>query len=177
VAAVTRALVILALAITIISLAYFHGNARNAVACSCSGNITIGELREGADAIFVGRVLAVIPTSLITESAVFSVNSSWKGVNERVVSTASSGTACGAEFEIGHEYLIYASEYNGGLNTGRCGGTQSLSYAADDVQILGNANMAIIYPMKVDILSAPLIGLGAAIAGVIAFITLRRKKI
>lgn len=150
----------------------------NAFGCSCAGNVTIEELIAGSDAIFTGKVLVVTPTTSINNDAVFLVDKSWKGVNEKivVVSTASQGTMCGAGFETGHEYLVYASENNGGLNTGRCGGAQSISYAVDDIQKLGNGQVPIQYPIRVDGSSAPLIGFSAAIAGIVVFFTLRKRN-
>jgi hypothetical protein len=40
------------------------------------------------------------------------------------------------EFQSGSRYLVYASDYNGGLYTGICSGTKAVESAAGEIAIL-----------------------------------------
>lgn len=167
-------------AFAVLSAIHF-GNTGTAFACSCAPAPSPQELLAAEDVVlFAGRTILVFPTSLINENAVFLVDKSWKGVDEKivVVSTASQGTMCGSNFEVGHEYLVYAGEYNGGLVSGSCGRTQPLSHADADIQRLEEniKPIPIQNLIRFDSGSLPVIGIGAAIASVIAFFTLRRRR-
>lgn len=127
---------------------------------------------------------------------------SFKDYRSLVVFSQLSGDVCGYEFEEGKEYLVYAwtNERDGSLHTGIGTRTQLLENAPDLVllgegiepttevrqeELIKNTTfvqlptheeaqfegatpsiMRFIYP----------IGIGAAIAAIIAFITLRRRK-
>lgn len=107
-------------------LAWFALSVDPAFPCSCATGPSIAfqeqvtAARDGAAAVFSGRVLSVEPVRQPGSSpnapfagyaVSFEVERAWKPrkLPERVeVGTAASGAACGLRFEIGREYLIYA---------------------------------------------------------------------
>lgn len=66
------------------------------------------------------------------------VEESFKGTAGRdvILYTGWGGGDCGYEFERGSRYLVYASEYGGGLYTGICYGTTRAEKAGDEIAIL-----------------------------------------
>jgi hypothetical protein len=66
------------------------------------------------------------------------VEESFKGVATRkaVLYTGWGGGDCGYEFERGARYLVYASDYAGGLYTGICYGTKKAERAESELAIL-----------------------------------------
>ncbi|NUK30335.1 hypothetical protein HT574_09595 [Parageobacillus sp. VR-IP] len=69
---------------------------------------------------------------------IFSVDRTWKGVNEThvVVYTGFSEAACGYPFEAGKEYLVYAYDDTDWV-TGICSLTKPLSLSKPDIEAFG----------------------------------------
>lgn len=119
-----------------------------AYACTCAGPATPAKGLAQADAVFAGKVTAIKASTMyrFTSSremlqVTFTVSDVWKGNLHRktTLSTAPSGEACGYEFALGRDYLVYASESRDGLSTGLCTRTRTLSSAAGDLSVLGTA--------------------------------------
>lgn len=131
----------LVLALAVAGVAASSNDAR---ACSCR-ELSPAEAREGADAVFEGRVEAI---SASESSGVgpapmhvtLRVVRTWKGVDQErvVVRTASSGAMCGYPFEPNRSYLVYAHRTDDhGLRTGLCDRTQPIEEAGEDLDELG----------------------------------------
>lgn len=152
-----------------------------AFACSCMRS-TPSEALERSTAVFEGRVLEVTPfeergevtleggclgedceeslsetTHGTTHSGFavrFSVTRRWKGVSteEVVVRTARDSAGCGYAFEVGEDYVVYASaEEAGALSTGLCDRTARVADASEDLEALGTGEV----PVDVDDESTP----------------------
>ncbi len=108
---------------------------------------TVAEEVERADAVFVGKVVAMdIPTGLIISSAdpvrvTFSVSSVWKGSDDKtlIVITKRDSASCGYPFEEDKEYLVYAYiDEQADLHANLCSRTALLSDAQEDLALLEN---------------------------------------
>ncbi|MCB9601319.1 MAG: hypothetical protein H6720_13380 [Sandaracinus sp.] len=137
-----------------------------ALACSCMRSSPT-EAAARSTAVFEGRVLEVTPvqrgdevtleggcldpacneslsetTHQVTTSSFairFAVTRQWKGVQSEsvVVHTARDSAACGFPFEVGQDYLVYASaEHDGSLSTGLCDRTALVADASEDLAAL-----------------------------------------
>jgi len=76
-------------------------------------------------------------------TATLRVSEVWKGPQRETleVSTAggpAAGAACGYPFKEGQVYLVFADEGKQGLQVDSCGGTQRLTEAQADLEVLGN---------------------------------------
>lgn len=109
-----------------------------ASACSCMQPPAPLEELEAVDAVFSGKVIQIDP-SFNSNYVTFEVQKSWKGPQKikLAVETAQNSAACGYNFEMGKEYLVYAYGLEQNLTTGLCSRTAELSYAADDIAALG----------------------------------------
>lgn len=132
--------------------------ARPALACSCAGGESTEEAFRRADAVFSGKMVRGgiedpdPEDGTIIGGIRFRVIDAWKGVSgESVVlygqeaayygeleegEMAVSG-GCAYVFGEGESYLIYASRYDDGLQTGICDRTASLAEAEKDLDVLG----------------------------------------
>jgi hypothetical protein len=148
-----------------------------AFACSCSKPNPVSEELEQSDAVFMGEASQVKrdQTGITVE---FKVSKAWKGVfTERVaVVTADSGASCGYSFEEGKEYLVYGLG-KGPASVSLCSRTAPVEEAYTDLSALGPGYTPMENSTNPDNSgSIPiLVGVGAAIAAGIAFLTLRRK--
>lgn len=101
--------------------------ASESFACSCAPpSQTTNDDFQKATAVFVGRVLDVQRKENAENITVkFTVQKYWKGKisNTVKVMTASNSAACGVNFEVGKDYLVYATENNGKLSTNLCSRT------------------------------------------------------
>jgi len=83
-----------------------------ATACSCTDYPTFEQARERSDAIFRGTVVRVdvLPERPYMVMATLVVTAWWKGevADSAHVVTGENSGVCGVEFELGHEYLVYA---------------------------------------------------------------------
>ncbi|AKJ00956.1 hypothetical protein ATI61_112215 [Archangium gephyra] len=109
-------------------------------ACSCmpeSGDpaTALRRARDGADAIFHGRVVSIERgggfLGLFGKrglEATLEVIERFKGpVASKLVLPTGNGGACEYPFKVGDEYLVYASEYEGRLVTSLCSRTRPIS--------------------------------------------------
>lgn len=118
-------------------------------ACNCAINSVEAEY-ENSSAIFSGKVIQLIDENknkkLISTgdqiTVILEVQEVWKGVNESqiMLHTVRSSASCGYEFEIGKEYLIYATEREQGFHVSSCSRTTTLSHAISDIDYLGEGN-------------------------------------
>lgn len=128
-------------------------------ACDCDeGLLTPKEALEKADAVFLGvvernEVIGPIKKKdmegvtgygkwwayYLGKKATLRVFTVWKGAPLEVteVKTTFEGTACGYNFEVGFEYLVYAHESDGALYTYLCSRTRPRWKAEEDLQFLG----------------------------------------
>ncbi len=116
-----------------------------AYACSCAPPPTPSVALSQATTVFAGRVTAIDPPGGLFSSsaspvkATVAVSQVWKGPvsNSLVVETASANATCGYTFEVGRDYLIYATGAPDRLQVSLCSRTQLLAGAVEDLQMLG----------------------------------------
>ncbi len=112
-------------------------------ACRCRPPEPPANALASATSVFAGRVTALAgavdsggPDPV---QATFAVTRVWKGVDQptAVVVTPASSASCGFAFEQGQEYLVYASDVDGRLQTIACSRTALLAHAGEDLAALG----------------------------------------
>ncbi|WP_156914997.1 hypothetical protein [Rubidibacter lacunae] len=107
---------------------------------------------EGSDAVFLARVTSMlVPVTSMEEMeevrlgfpvrrVSFELLENFKGVepSDKYLVTPLSSAACGySAFEVGSEFLVYASRNSEGeLGTGICGRTAPSAGATDEIQLL-----------------------------------------
>lgn len=163
-------------------------NDRLAFACSCIEIKSPQAEYEQSNAVFSGKVVDLETTDELYPSkvATFDVYTVWKGISQdsATITTGMGGADCGYPFVENVEYLVYAyGEGSDGLGASSCSQTKPLNRAEADLVAIGQGNSTFardsveVYEERWR--SNPysyLIGIGAAIAGVIAFLTLRKRK-
>jgi hypothetical protein len=127
---------------------------RGVWACSCgstpSGNVPCARVWN-PPALFSGRVTAIEdavvkdgPDASWPKRIVnFSVIADYRGGTAQTlqVTTARDGAACGYNFNVGRDYLVYAyKDDKGGLSTGLCTPTRPLDEATDDIAFLASTS-------------------------------------
>lgn len=162
-----------------------HGDStKPAFACSCASDRSTNEAFDSSEAVFSGEVTR-IDADQFGKTAVFHVETVWKGVSEDTVSisTAAHSAACGYEFEEGKSYIVFAyGESDSSLKTNLCSGTSSDESMLRHIEIFGAGYVPVSTPIDLDIADSnvgplpAIFGMGAAVAAVIAFLTLRRKS-
>ena len=137
----------------VILLALMLAQPRPASACSCVPPDPPPVAFTNAHAVFVGGVTAIndptwlartLPFLPIVYSSAdpvlanFQVGDSWKGVTTTTVAirTAVSGASCGYTFDVGKQYVVYAYQYNGELETSICTRTSEVALATADLNYL-----------------------------------------
>jgi len=98
-------------------------------ACSC---LTAEPGFIQADAVFSGRVLAVLPLiedERETRLVFFAVSNVWKGTGARFIAvrTGMGGGDCGINFTVGQRAIVHSHRYEDQLRTGLCSGTRTWS--------------------------------------------------
>ena len=162
-------------------------------ACSCSTPSPQEAIQQSA-AIFSGKVIQIKEASDWREWISFSkqpvrggfevvleVQSVWKGMDQTqvLIFTEGWGGGCGFPFEMGKEYLVYASYWERDvLETHSCSRTAGLIHASDDLQILGpgklpDQSVEIVWTQKLVSYSAISF---LALTGIIAIWLACRKK-
>jgi hypothetical protein len=127
-------------------LATIIAQPRPAFACSCMIPGPPEEALEQAAVVFAGRVVqarrapaggAVNTADLLPYT--FEVSEVWKGqVNSTfTIGSPMSSASCGYEFVLEEEYIVYAYEAEGVLQTGLCTRTAPLASAEEDLAALG----------------------------------------
>jgi protocatechuate 3,4-dioxygenase beta subunit len=130
--------------------------ARSALACSCIGPTPVCSVYWNTAVLFLGHVVRIEHVSdqpsekrLANGKTIalfgpgqnlvhFDVTKSYRGApgEKAVIHTSDQGSACGFEFEPGHDYLVYAvTDPNGEFSTGRCTRTHEVTGRADDADI------------------------------------------
>ena len=115
-------------------------------ACSCASSGPPCEATWAVDAVFSGRVRSIervpdVPDGQFPAFLRITFDVEQGFVNAQpgpiVVTTPSSGAACGYDFTEGHRYLVYASRRNSAeLSTGICTRTRPLEEARGDLAYL-----------------------------------------
>jgi MYXO-CTERM domain-containing protein len=132
-----------------------------AAACKCKLP-TVEEAKEGAVAIFEGRVTKVEDEAKVEggpppgKRITFALVRTWKGLEDQEVislRTNESSASCGYTFEPNTSYLVYAGGEPGALSVTTCSRTRTMGDAAEDMGPLG----AGITPVKVE----PVVDAGA----------------
>ena len=112
-----------------------------ASACQCTmlpGSQDAERALADSEAVFSGEVVE-IERDLQTLKVTLRASEVWKGPQRETleVSTPSYGAACGYAFKEGQEYLVYAYTGKQGLEVDSCNGTQRLTEAQADLEVLG----------------------------------------
>lgn len=127
----------------IVAIATFSINLRETRACSCLPPPAPAKAFAEADAVFIGKVVSFQLTgeAFSPRLAKFSVAKIWKGERMAVseILTPNNSAACGYEFIVGEEYVVYAYEYDGKLHTNLCTRTRATRFAMDDLKYLATA--------------------------------------
>jgi hypothetical protein len=108
-----------------------------AYACSCMP-VSIQRYISSSEAVFSGEVVGVDKGSQIS-TVTLQASEVWKGPQRETleVHTALFGASCGYPFKEGEEYLVYAYTGKQGLEVDLCNGTQRLTEAEADLEVLG----------------------------------------
>jgi exopolysaccharide biosynthesis protein len=99
-------------------------------ACSCIPNDTKKDKAKRADVVFTGTVTSITDTDPSDQSAPlkvqFEVAKVYKGYPKEVthVYTPKDGAMCGATFEVGKKYTVFAQINGGQKETSNCSGTK-----------------------------------------------------
>jgi len=112
--------------------------------CSCLEPPPPEEAYEDADVVFSGQVTnIVVDGSGYYYEVTFQTIDVWKGeiFDEIIILTETSSDACGYNFQINNEYLIYAYSYNSGIYTNICTRTNLLEYADEDLDYLNQLSI------------------------------------
>ena len=112
--------------------------------CSCLEPPPPQEAYEDSDIVFSGELSNIIlDDSGYYYEVTFQIIDIWKGddFEEIIILTETSSDACGYDFQINQEYLVYAYYYNGGIYTNICTRTNLLEYASEDLEYLENLNI------------------------------------
>jgi hypothetical protein len=169
--------------------------AERAKACSCIRQ-TPAEGFADAEAVFSGRIAEVKPNPDSERGGfviTIEVLEAWKGVTEPIVkvSTAANSAICGYAFQVGRSYLVYASRDGGRpLRVSLCSRTQLLDEAKEDLKSLGKPSLRISSADEKAKKNAgdsgacavawgsgnEGTGLGALMAGLLAFLLRRRAQ-
>lgn len=83
----------------------------HATACSCTNQLTLQQEFDGAWLVFSGRVTSIQPDPFGTLAVFFEPLQRWKGplgFQQLVVTPLDTGV-CGFPFEVGEEYLVFAT--------------------------------------------------------------------
>jgi hypothetical protein len=164
------------------------GGCREAFGCSCVEPKPPAEALAESRTVFSGKVID-IDSNEFSKSVTFDVDRAWKGISKDRVTAATpaNSAACGYEFEEGREYLIYSHDDEEGLEVIICSRTQPLETATADLIVLGegyqpvqaggDGNVVVKERNIVSLFNMPvIIGIGAAIAGIITFLSIRKYR-
>lgn len=112
--------------------------ARPAAACSCSPPPPPCEAYSRVGAIFVGKVTSVATQPGAVIAATFAVEELFKGPFIARTIVVHGGGMCGATFEAGKKYFVYAWDDGGVWHAGLCGRTRPLARAQEDLAYARN---------------------------------------
>ncbi len=152
-----------------------------ALACSCNAPRSPSEVFGNSGAVFTGKVVDV-QSGDYSRTVQFDVDEAWKGVSQKTLTltTAGSGASCGYDFEEGTRYLVYTDGGEESLQASLCSRTQPVADAYEDLAYLGEGYVPVAGQPVVEKAPPspflPFIGIGAVVAGVIAFFTLHKRR-
>lgn len=97
---------------------------------------------EQADAVFAGTVTGIESVGDVDVLATFEVTRVWRGPSTATVevTTPENPGMCGFAFEVDRNYLVYANERDGDLQTSIATRTTDLEAADEDLQALGQGD-------------------------------------
>lgn len=104
-------------------------------ACSCFPPKPPLEALAESDAVFLGTVLTVeLAPEGRSHAVTFAIHDVWKGdPNVAEVRTPDNSAACGIEFQVGRQYIVYANYYGApDLSTHLCSRTAGFTLAEAD---------------------------------------------
>ncbi|MEL6256768.1 MAG: hypothetical protein AAFR87_32510 [Bacteroidota bacterium] len=139
----------------------------SAFACPCEEGKGPEDFIEGANQIFVGKVIGV-NTNWISGGMkyTFVVEKTWKrGADSLLVVNTGWDYECGSQFEDGKKYLVYGLK-KFSLRTSECMGSKALEAAGPDLELLGEGNA----PRKSAMV--PIAGWGMGVMVLLAFLFL-----
>ena len=112
--------------------------------CSCLEPLPPGEAYEEADAVFSGQMTNIVMdgSNYYLEVSIVTIDV-WKGeiLDEIIILTETSSDACGYNFQVNNEYLVYGYNYGGDIYTNICTRTNLLEYANEDLDYLNNLSI------------------------------------
>jgi hypothetical protein len=157
-------------------------------ACTCEEPLSANRELDRSSAVFRGEVTEIRKADDHEHGlkVLLKVNEVWKGVHESEVTirTAKDGAACGFEFQVGKEYLVYAgindAYTSDNLMTGICDRTSQvvMKQAQDDMEVLGQGfapdELGEHNPLSKFVVAALWAGLGVFV--LVIFLALRYYK-
>lgn len=111
---------------------------RPAEACSCAPPPPPCQVYSYAGAVFVGRVTSVGTAPGHAIAATFAIEESFKAPFLTKTIVVQGGGMCGASFEAGKKYFVYASDSGGHWYASLCGRTRELADAKEDLAYARN---------------------------------------
>ena len=112
--------------------------------CSCMEPPPPEEAYAEADVVFSGQVtnIAMDGSNYYLEVSIGTIDV-WKGeiLDEIIILTETSSDACGYNFQVNNEYLVYGYNYGGDIYTNICTRTNLLEYANEDLDYLNNLSI------------------------------------
>ena len=111
--------------------------------CSCLEPPPPEDAYLDADVVFSGEVInIVLDDSGYYLAVTFQLVHLWKGEvsNNTIIFTDAESSMCGYDFQINHEYLVYAYSYDWGLYTNNCTRTNLIENALEDLEFLDSLN-------------------------------------
>lgn len=130
-----------AIFITLLAMMFLFVSAENLSACSCMINdkplkTQVKKAYKDSTAIFSGEVVEITGPAAdeYFVTVKFRVEASWKGETdtEVTITTASQGSMCGYQFEVGKKYIVYTYGQIDELSTNNCTRT---TFAGDNPDI------------------------------------------
>jgi hypothetical protein len=113
-----------------------------AAACSCLFEASPSATINKAPVIFSGKVSTIVadnPQDKLSSKTVYlSTIQTWKGQDmaTNIVHTDDAAVGCGFPFQENQEYLVFATQNAGKLETSVCSGTQALALAESHLSVL-----------------------------------------
>ena len=140
---------------TVLAFGLLIANA--ALACSCAGPIPVCSVYWTTPTVFLGHVVRIDhtydkpPTEIIGPGknlVHFEVTATYRGTpaKELIIKTNDQSSACGYAFQQGHDYLVFASTFQGELTASQCTRTHEVIDAADDADIRCIAGLTSLAP-------------------------------